>query len=83
MISTSRRVNWSRHIDQILRSRHYTWLAEGLGGDSPQAALTEITADAMHMCQRAGLSWEQILEESRKLYENEELESDQPIRHAA
>lgn len=83
MVSTSRRAHWSRHIDQVLRSRHYTWLGEGLGGATPQAALTQITADAMHMCKRAGLSWEQILEESRNLFENEEPDSDQQRKVAA
>ncbi len=26
------RADWFRHIEQILRSKHYTWIAEGLGG---------------------------------------------------
>ncbi len=70
-----RRNHWSRHIDQILRSRHYTWLAEGLGGAPLEKALTEITADMMHMCERSGISWEAVLEQSRELFRDEEQSS--------
>lgn len=68
----SRRNNWSRHIDQVLRSRHYTWLAEGLAGAPLEQALTEITADMMHMCERSGISWESVLEQSHELFSQEE-----------
>ena len=68
----SRRSHWSRHIDQILRSRHYTWLAEGLAGAPLEQALTEITADIMHMCQCAGIPWETVLEKGGELFSHEE-----------
>ena len=38
-MSGRRNSEWSQHIDQIIRSRHYTWLAEGLGGEEPESAL--------------------------------------------
>lgn len=68
------RDNWSHHIDQILRSKHYTWLAEGLGGAPVDEALVAITADLMHICHRAGLSWEQLEARSQTLCEREEAE---------
>ena len=76
------RENWSRHIDQILRSKHYTWIAEGLGGAPLEAALIAITADVMHMCNRAGMSWEELAAESQRLCDHEEAET-RPTSHAA
>lgn len=76
------RDNWSRHIEQILRSKHYTWIAEGLGGAPLEEALVAITADVMHMCHRTGLSWDELAEESRRLCEREEAETRQTT-HAA
>ena len=76
------RGNWSRHIDQILRSKHYTWIAEGLGGAPLRQALVSITADLMHMCHRSGISWEQLVAESERLCEREESEL-RPTSHAA
>lgn len=68
------RADWSRHIEQVLRSKHYTWLAEGLGGAPVYEALIAITADLMHICHRAGLSWEQLEARSLALCEREEAE---------
>jgi hypothetical protein len=80
---TSPRGDWSRHIDQILRSKHYTWIAEGLGGCPVDAALVSITTDLMHMCQRSGLSWEQIVAESERLCTDEETSRRARPTHAA
>ena len=71
-MATMPRGNWSRHIDQVIRSKHYTWIAEGLAGAPLRDALTTITADLMHLCQRTGISWEQLLAESQKLCDVEE-----------
>ena len=76
------RGNWSRHIDQILRSKHYTWIAEGLGGAPLREALVSITADVMHMCHRSGISWEQLVAESERQCKREETEL-RPTSHAA
>jgi hypothetical protein len=48
------RADWFRHIEQVLRSKHYTWIAEGLGRAPLEEALVTITADLMHICHRAG-----------------------------
>jgi hypothetical protein len=66
--------DWPRHIDQILRSRHYTWLGEGHGGRPVPEALVSITTDIMHLCRRAGLSVEDLVRESRERFEDEERE---------
>lgn len=76
------RTNWSHHIEQILRSKHYTWIAEGLGGAPLKEALVSITADVMHMCHRTGLSWEELVAQSQRLCEREESETRQ-TSHAA
>ncbi|HLQ44144.1 MAG TPA: hypothetical protein VK137_05410 [Planctomycetaceae bacterium] len=76
------RDDWSHHIDQILRSKHYTWIAEGLGGAPLRQALVSITADVMHMCHRSGVTWEQLVSESERLCEREESEF-RPTSHAA
>ena len=71
-MSEMSRTDWSRHIDQILRSKHYTWIAEGLGGVPVKEALVSITTDLMHMCHRSGVSWEQLVAESSRICEQEE-----------
>ncbi len=76
------REDWSRHIDQVLRSKHYTWIAEGLAGAPLREALTTITADLMHLCHRSGLSWEQLLAESSDLCATEESQG-RTTAHAA
>lgn len=76
------RNDWSHHIEQILRSKHYTWIAEGLGGAPLKEALVSITADVMHMCHRTGLSWEELLSQSQRLCDREEAETRQ-ASHAA
>ncbi len=66
------RGDWSRHIDQVIRSKHYTWIAEGLAGAPLREAVTAITVDLMHLCHRTGLSWEQLLADSEELCHSEE-----------
>lgn len=73
-MSEARRADWSRHIDQIIRSRHYTWIGEGLGGEPLETALVDITTDLMHICRREGISWEYVLSEAARQFEQEEDE---------
>ena len=76
------RADWSRHIDQIARSRHYTWLGEGLGGEPLAAALVNISADMMHLCKREGIAFESVLEQGRAQFEQEESELTPPEKAA-
>lgn len=73
-MSVRNRDNWDRHVDQIIRSQHYTWLGEGLAGEAPNAALTDILTDIMHICTRQGMSWENLVARSRAQFEREEAE---------
>ncbi len=69
------RDDWSRHIDEIIRSKHYTWLGLGLGGEPVEDALVTLVADIMHICKRRGISFEELIEQSRAKFEEEELEA--------
>lgn len=68
------RADWSRHIEQVLRSKHYTWIAEGLAGVPVDQALVAITTDLMHICNRAGLSWDDLAARSQRQCEREEAD---------
>lgn len=76
------RPDWSRHIEQVLRSKHYTRIAEGLAGAPVDEALVAIAADLMHICHRAGLSWEDLAARGQQLCEREETDRRQ-TSHAA
>ena len=78
-MSARSRARWDRHVDQVIRSQHYTWLGEGLAGEPLSSALTDIMADIMHICDRQGMSWEQLLARSRAQFEREEAE----VAHAS
>ncbi len=78
-----RRARWSRHIDQVIRSKHYTWIAEGLGGVPLEQALVAIATDIMHICKREGLSCEQLLKRSATQFEHEEAQLAQTQSEAA
>lgn len=69
---SARRENWSRHVDDIIRSGHYTWIAEGLGGSEPREAMLQIMTDVMHICRRQGIPLNDLLAASRQLVEREE-----------
>jgi hypothetical protein len=56
----------------VIRSQHYSWLGEGLAGEPPAEALTDIITDIMHICRRQGISWESLLTRSRAQFESEE-----------
>ena len=71
-MSARNRVDWDRHVDQIIRSKHYTWLGEGLAGAPAAQALTDIVTDIMHLCSREGISWDALVMRSRAQFEREE-----------
>jgi len=68
------REGWDRHVDQVVRSQHYTWLGEGLAGQPLSGALTDIVTDIMHICVRQGLSWDTLVTRSRAQFEREEAQ---------
>lgn len=73
-MSAHSREGWNRHIDQVIRSQHYTWLAEGLAGQPLSLALTDIVADIMHICARQGMSWDNLVTRSRAQFDREEAQ---------
>jgi len=68
---SQQRENWLRHVDDIIRSRRYTWIGEGLGGRDVPEAMSQIMTDVMHICDREGISLEELLAESRRRAESE------------
>lgn len=69
------RSHWSQEIDDVIRSKHYTWLARGLGGEAVEDAMVSLTTDIMHICRRKGIPWQQVLAKSQAQFEMEEVES--------
>ena len=70
------RQNWAPHVNRILRSRHYTWIGDGLAGHKVEHALTRILVDAMHMCQRENLDWDSVLADSKCQFLEEEKQAE-------
>ena len=68
------RRHWSRHIDDVIRSKHYTWLGLGLGGETVEKAMVELTAKIMHICRRCGIDWQRVLNKSLAQVEQQERE---------
>ncbi len=66
------REQWLSHVKDVIRSRHYTWLPEGLGGEPVDVAMTYLVTDIMHVCRRAGISWEDVLAKSQEQFQREE-----------
>ncbi len=66
---------WVRRIDEIIRSRHYTWIAEGLGGNEVPEAVHQLLTDTMHLSRRAGLNWDEVYAAARQQFEREEREA--------
>lgn len=71
-MSVNRR-NWLHDVEEVIRSRHYTWIPEGLGGESVEVAMTYLLTDIMHICKRTDASFDEILADSRKKFLEEEL----------
>lgn len=69
------RSEWTKHVEQVLRSRHYTWLPEGLAGEPVDVAMTYLTTDIMHICRRAGIDWEDVLAAARERFQREESQA--------
>jgi hypothetical protein len=69
------RDDWLEHVEAVIRSRHYTWLPEGLGGESVDVAMAWLVADIMHVCRRAGVDWDDVLHRGRERFEREEREA--------
>lgn len=66
------RSDWLEHVKNVLRSRHYTWLPEGMSGEPVDEAMAYLVADVMHVCKLAGISWESVLARGRERFEAEE-----------
>lgn len=75
-MSVRNRAGWKTHIEQIVRSQHYTWIGEGLGGEPLAEAVTDMLADLMHICAHQGMSWEDLVARSREQFDREEIEAD-------
>ena len=73
---SEQRNDWSRHVDGIIRSRHYTWIGEGLGGREVPEAMSQIMTDVMHICRQEGISLDDIIAEGRRRAENEASTND-------
>ena len=66
------RRNWYRNIADVIRSRHYTWLGEGLGGAPIDEAMVSLTTDVMHICKRQGIDIDWLIAQSKAKFEQEE-----------
>lgn len=79
------RRNWDRQVADVIRSRHYTWLGQGLSGDPVDEAMVTLAADVMHVCKQQGIDIDWLIEQSRAQFEYEEStrSQDESTRHAA
>lgn len=68
---STQRNNWARHVEGIIRSRHYTWIGDGLAGQDVPDAMSQIMTDVMHICRREGIALDELLAESRRRAESE------------
>jgi hypothetical protein len=66
------RDEWFHKIEEVVRSRHYTWLAEGLGGKPVEEAMATLIADIHHVCQYSRVPWGHVMADGRELFEREE-----------
>ena len=64
--------DWSHRIEQVIRSRHYTWLGEGLGGMPIKEAIVTLMADLMHICKHEGIPWDHVAELGSEQFAEEE-----------
>lgn len=68
------RSDWLEHVQSVVRSRHYTWLPEGLGGEPVDEAMCYLIADVMHVCKMSGISWDDVLAKGAARFQKEEAE---------
>ena len=66
------RKHWLRHVKEVVRSRHYTWLPRGLGGEKVGLAMTYLLTDIMHICKLSGASFDALLADARSKFDAEE-----------
>ncbi len=71
------RQNWATHVNRILRSRHYTWIGDGLAGHKVDQALARILVDTMHMCRRENLEFDTVMADSMRQFLEEVAEEEQ------
>ncbi|MFT5326718.1 MAG: hypothetical protein ACI8P0_004600 [Planctomycetaceae bacterium] len=71
---TVKREDWLDDIEDVIRSRHYTWIPEGLGGEPVDEAMSWLVTDIMHICRRAGVDSEDVLKQGRVRFQQEEIE---------
>lgn len=71
---TVERENWLDHVEDVIRSRHYTWIPSGLGGESVDEAMSWLITDIMHICKRSGADWDGVLARGRQRFQQEETE---------
>lgn len=71
---TVEREQWLDHVDDVIRSRHYTWIPRGLGGEPVEEAMSWLITDIMHICQRSDASWKDVLAKGRARFLKEETE---------
>lgn len=58
------RPNWQRHVKRVVRSKHYSWLAEARDGEPLETVMTDVLTDVRHICQMQGVSFQDLLEHS-------------------
>ncbi len=74
MLSMNQRRNWQQRVRNVIRSRHYQWLAECRDGDPVEDVVRDVATDLMHICREQGLSWENLLAQSERQFELESRE---------
>lgn len=67
------RSDWRERLGEVVRSRHYTWLGEGLGGEPLDEAVVTLMADLMHICHCENHDFEMLLAQARVRCEQEEI----------
>ncbi|APZ95261.1 hypothetical protein [Fuerstiella marisgermanici] len=68
------REHWLDDVDDVIRSRHYTWIPEGLGGEPPKTAMAWVLTDVMHICSRAGIDFDEVMQTAAERFVTEERE---------
>lgn len=70
---TVNREQWLHHVEEVVRSRHYTWLPSGLGGESVDVAMTFLLTDILHICKLTDTQFEDVLTSAKRQFRAEEL----------
>lgn len=71
MLMMNERRNWQQRVRNVIRSRHYQWLAECRDGDPVEDVVRDVATDLMHICREQGLSWDDLLAQARRQFEVE------------